>query len=102
MADLTSEIINLLNERFVGKFLDEGPSGMQVIGFERGSSPLEESYHLYIRYKDLGWERTPNSNYTGEVKMFALGSFQVYSSLEELAKLRAEKGKKLLGYDFES
>ena len=104
MSDLTDAIVILLNDRFAGKFLDDGPSGMQILNFRIGAPPQledEPAYAntIYVRFKDLGWKDTPRSNYHGIVEMFALnGGFKVYDSLEQIYQERLKRGKKLLGY----
>ena len=100
MADLSEEIVKFLNGTFTGKFLDDGPSGMQIIGFRIGPPAVGSADTIYIKYKDLGWKNIPRSSYHGEVEMYALnGNYQFYDSLDDLARARLKRGKRLLGYD---
>ncbi|MDP2926124.1 MAG: hypothetical protein Q8N99_07140 [Nanoarchaeota archaeon] len=100
MADLSKEILEFLNERVVGKFLDDGPSGMQVVGFRVGPPSVGSANTIYIKFKDLGWKDIKGDNYHGETEMYALnGNYQFYDSLDELAKARLKRGKRLLGYE---
>ncbi len=97
MEELSETIFRYLNKRFVGKYYDKGPSGMQILEFKIGPPLVGSANTIYIKYKDLGWVNFEGSDYDGIVEMFALnGTYEIYDSLDELAEARLKKGKKLL------